>query len=245
MRSDGPLVRDCARIERAVKTISSVVAGQLCSGCGACAYYRPDDIRMVDTLEFGRRPVVHGSGAADREALAVCPGPGLAHRPESFAEGVVPSLLDGWGPVLRVYEGWAADETLRHRGSSGGAATALAGFCIERQGMHGALHIRAREDKPLIGLAVVLVPDNGAARTVRLAVGGIDPRPRLLEHASSALRGTTLADREIASAAEAAATEVDPMTDLQGSADYRREMLAVWVRRALHHLRDAQNGGGR
>ena len=96
---------------------------------------------------------------------------------------------------------------------------------------------RAREDKPLIGLAAVLIPNNGNAQTVRLAVGGVDPRPRLLEHASSLLSGTTLADREIAAAAEAAAAEVDPMNDLQGSAEYRREMLAVWVRRALRQLR--------
>ena len=35
----------------------------------------------------------------------------------------------------------------------------------------------------------------------------------------------------------AAAIEADPLSDLMGSADYRREMIRVWVRRLLLSLR--------
>ena len=60
--------------------------------------------------------------------------------------GTIEALVPAWGPVLQVYEGFAADDTVRHLASSGGAATALALFALERAGMHGVLHIRARSD---------------------------------------------------------------------------------------------------
>jgi CO/xanthine dehydrogenase FAD-binding subunit len=49
------------------------------------------------------------------------------------------------------------------------------------------------------------------------------------------LRGVALADLEDASASvgELAAAAVEPDDDLHGSADYKREMVAVFVRRAL------------
>jgi CO/xanthine dehydrogenase FAD-binding subunit len=37
-------------------------------------------------------------------------------------------------------------------------------------------------------------------------------------------------------AADAAADEVQPFDDLQASADYRREMTRVWVRRVVSEL---------
>src|SRR5262249_15207548 len=52
----------------------------------------------------------------------------------------------GWGPVLELWEGFASDPEIRFAGSSGGAASALALYGIERGGMHGLLHIRARRD---------------------------------------------------------------------------------------------------
>ena len=50
------------------------------------------------------------------------------------------------------------------------------------------------------------------------------------------LEGRELDDATIARAADAAAAEVDPMDDLQGSAEYRRDMLRVWVRRVVTGL---------
>ena len=40
----------------------------------------------------------------------------------------------------------------------------------------------------------------------------------------------------MAEAADAAADEVEPIDDLQGSAEYRRDMLRVWMRRVLTAL---------
>ena len=54
-----------------------------------------------------------------------------------------------------MWEGHATDEATRFRASSGGAASAIATWCIERGGMHGALHIAAREDVPYLNETVL------------------------------------------------------------------------------------------
>ena len=38
-------------------SIQEVVDAKLCSGCGACAYMQPTEIRMVDVRDEGLRPV--------------------------------------------------------------------------------------------------------------------------------------------------------------------------------------------
>jgi carbon-monoxide dehydrogenase medium subunit len=95
---------------------------------------------------------------------------------------------------------------------------------------------RAHEDKPLIGLAIVLQITDGVCRDARLAVGGVADRPVRLTAAGDALTGREPTPGAIADAAEAAAGEVEPIDDHQASASYRREMLRLWVARNLHTL---------
>jgi coenzyme F420 hydrogenase subunit beta len=141
-----------------LNTIDDVVARQLCCGCGVCAAV-DDRLEMIDALDHGRRPRVRagvtppGPGS---DALRVCPGVGIAHdddhgpRPER-----IETLRAGWGPVLEVWEGHARDDAVRFAASSGGAATAIALSCMEAEGMHGTLHIRARPDAPLLNETVL------------------------------------------------------------------------------------------
>lgn len=139
-----------------VLTIRDVAERQLCCGCGACAYISPTDIRMVDDVANGRRPMVSSvDSPSAREAMKVCPGARLAHDPNHFPAGSIAELIPGWGPILEVWEGHATDEEVRYAGSSGGAASALALFCIEQGGMHGLLHIDARPDAPIFNHTVL------------------------------------------------------------------------------------------
>jgi coenzyme F420 hydrogenase subunit beta len=51
-----------------IRSIQDVAERNLCLGCGTCAYMQPDDIRMVDDLDAGRRPIVQiGSGPPSTE----------------------------------------------------------------------------------------------------------------------------------------------------------------------------------
>ena len=134
--------------------IADVAERHLCTGCGVCAYLQPEAVTMVDDLERGRRPLV-GPGLATGEALAACPGVGLEHLPGEAPAGRLRELEAEWGPVLEVWEGWAADPELRHAASSGGAASALALWALERGGMHGVLHVAARPDVPYLNHTVL------------------------------------------------------------------------------------------
>jgi carbon-monoxide dehydrogenase medium subunit len=60
--------------------------------------------------------------------------------------------------------------------------------------------------------------------------------------AEAVLRGETLSDGALAAAADAAAAEADPLSDLMGSASYRKDMVRVWTRRLLAGLRDGPVG---
>ena len=100
---------------------------------------------------------------------------------------------------------------------------------------------RSAEDKPLIGVAALLVLD--AAKRVdeiRIALAGAAPTPIRARAAEATARGQGLSDRAIREAADAAAAEAEPLSDLMGSADYRRQMIRVWVRRLLTALREAR-----
>jgi coenzyme F420 hydrogenase subunit beta len=136
---------------RRMRDVRDVAELQMCTGCGACAYLRPDQIRMRDVENEGLRPEIADTEEGRRaaaEALAVCPGPALAHDPAQRPPGAIASLADGWGPVLEVWEGYARDPEIRFTGSSGGAATALALACMQELGFAGTLHIRARPEAP-------------------------------------------------------------------------------------------------
>lgn len=147
--------RDGVPLPRGVRTIDDVAERQLCLGCGACAYAQPDVISMADVLDHGRRPVVDPSAtdAGDTdEALAVCPGINLEHGPPPADSD--PALVDGWGPVLEVWEGHAGDTDVRWAGSSGGAATALALHVLAEEQAAGVLHVAEREDAPALNQTV-------------------------------------------------------------------------------------------
>lgn len=138
-----------------ISSIQEVVEAQLCSGCGACAYLSPEAISMADIEDHGRRPIIYPGRKVDPTALQACPGIGLAHAPARPADPYIPDLRAAWGPVLGVWEGYAADPEIRFSGSSGGATTALALYCLEAGGVEHVLHTAARKDVPYLNETVI------------------------------------------------------------------------------------------
>jgi coenzyme F420 hydrogenase subunit beta len=53
-----------------------------------------------------------------------------------------------------VWEGYATDPEIRFKGSSGGAATALALYCLEKEAMAGVLHTGSDPKQPLSNIPV-------------------------------------------------------------------------------------------
>lgn len=85
----------------------------------------------------------------------------------------------------------------------------------------------------MAGVALGYDVVGGVARHVRLAVLGAASTPRRLVAAEAAIEGKAVTAETIASAAMAAAVDVDPSDDVHASAAYRRGLLKTLVERAL------------
>jgi carbon-monoxide dehydrogenase medium subunit len=111
-------------------------------------------------------------------------------------------------------------------------------------------HAISPEDLAIAGVAVMLVPDENKAdalRELRIGLGGVAPVPFRSAKAEAAVNGKVLNDDAIRAVAEIAASEAEPMSDPHASADYRRKMVKVLVRRAIAAAmeRAERNGHGK
>jgi carbon-monoxide dehydrogenase medium subunit len=82
-------------------------------------------------------------------------------------------------------------------------------------------------------LATVGVAVSLSASEIRIVLGAVAPTPIRARRAEELLRGKTLNDVLIEKAAEAAAGESAPISNVRASAGYRRDMVRVLTRRAL------------
>lgn len=87
----------------------------------------------------------------------------------------------------------------------------------------------------MVGAAVQVTVEQGVCSAASVAVGGLTPKATRASSVEAALLGKKLDDDTIAAAAAAIANDLgDEVTgDMHASADYRRQMAPVFVRRAL------------
>ena len=91
---------------------------------------------------------------------------------------------------------------------------------------------RSVEDFATVGVALTLSAKNGVCEDVRLGLNSVASTIVHARRAEETLRGKLITDALLREMGEVAATEVDPMDDNRGSAEYKREMVKVLVRRA-------------
>lgn len=92
---------------------------------------------------------------------------------------------------------------------------------------------RNEMDIAVAGAGVEVVLENGTFRSARIALASVAPTPLFVREANAALAGRPVNDTSIAAAADAARSAASPITDMRGTADYRRHLCAVLTRRAL------------
>ena len=92
---------------------------------------------------------------------------------------------------------------------------------------------RSADDWPALGIAVLI---DGA--DVRIVLGAATDKPTRLAHAEEILKQNPNALKE---AADAAAEEVEIESDLHGSAAYKKQLIRVYLRRAVHEARNASH----
>ena len=130
---------------------------RLCVGCGACYYVCPKkNITLHDVQREGVRPVLNSEecGKCD-ECVKVCPGYEMPQLRSNGERDVITALIESWGPVLEIWEGYATDSKIRFQGSSGGLASALSLYCLEQEQMHGVLHIGPDAISPYKNMTVL------------------------------------------------------------------------------------------
>lgn len=94
---------------------------------------------------------------------------------------------------------------------------------------------RSLEDFATVGVALAIEAENDLCRDIRLALNSAGPKIFRAKKAEEVIRGQRMTDKLMADAAETASSEAEPIEDVRGSAEYKREMVKVMVRRAIRH----------
>jgi carbon-monoxide dehydrogenase medium subunit len=88
-------------------------------------------------------------------------------------------------------------------------------------------------DYATAAVAVHLSFSNGSVERAGIALTGVGPRNLRARAAEEALAGARLDDEAIGEAARLAAEAAEPQDDVRGSADYKRNVVRVFVERGL------------
>ena len=122
-----------------------------------------------------------------------------------------------------------------------GRSELIAEVIVPRQGARRAAYLkcttRSADDWPALGVAVVLETnrdnEGAAVDDARIVIGAATDTPTRLEKAEAVLRGARVDDAVLRRAGEAAASEAGVIGDAHGSAAYKRELLRVYLVRAV------------
>jgi len=105
-----------------------------------------------------------------------------------------------------------------------------------RRGVYRKLRIRGSIDYPLAGVAVVLKQSNGHIEDVRIGLTAVNPAPVLVKGATELLAGRRVTEEWAEAAGVLAAQTAKPLTTSALTAEYRREMIRVFTKRAVFSL---------
>jgi len=106
------------------------------------------------------------------------------------------------------------------------------------RGVYLKLPARTAIDIAVVGVAVVVTPDTKGVNIAdaKIVLGAVAPTPIRARQAEDIIKGKAIDDELIEKAAQAAADESKPISDVRGSASYRKEMVKVLTNRALKQV---------
>jgi len=107
---------------------------------------------------------------------------------------------------------------------------------IPPKGTGSAYHKLERKvgDFATAGVAVQLtINDQGICTAIGIGLTNVNPTPLRAERSEQLLLNTALSDENIAAAAQLASEDCNPSSDLRGSEEYKRAMIAVLVKRMI------------
>jgi len=100
-------------------------------------------------------------------------------------------------------------------------------------GGHVKLGLRKGTSCSVASVAVWLVAGKNTVEDIRIALGGVAPTPVRARRTEEAFRGKSLDWDRIAELSRRVSVEVNPITDVRGSAEYRRQVSAALLAKAV------------
>ncbi len=119
----------------------------------------------------------------------------------------------------------------------------IAALRIPAQGKSRAAYLKvttgSAEDWPALGVAVALDTDGSTIKSARVVVSAATEKAVRLKAAEAALAGAVIDGKALGRASDAAVDEAECISDVRGSAAYKRELLRVYVARAVRQALDS------
>lgn len=103
--------------------------------------------------------------------------------------------------------------------------------------------LRGGQALAVVAVAARLVLAKGKIADARVALGAVAPTPLLVPACGEALKGKAPSDAAFTAAADLAAAAAQPLSDLRGSEEYRRELVRTLTQRALATAAAIAKGG--
>lgn len=92
---------------------------------------------------------------------------------------------------------------------------------------------RTPRDQPIVAVAARIIREGERCSGARIAMAGVADRPIRAYHAEDRLKAQPFDPESVDVTVAAAVKHLSPASDFKGSSEYRREMAAVLIRRAL------------
>jgi carbon-monoxide dehydrogenase medium subunit len=95
---------------------------------------------------------------------------------------------------------------------------------------------RVKMDLAVASVGVLLEMEGDICKKARLAVGSVAPVPLRLKKVEALFENAVISKEIIQEAQKISMNSISPITDIRSTADYRREIVGVYVKRAVEKL---------
>jgi carbon-monoxide dehydrogenase medium subunit len=108
---------------------------------------------------------------------------------------------------------------------------------VPTQGAKKAAYMKvttgSADDWPALGVAVAIEADGNAIKSARVVGSAATAKATRLTTAEAVLNGKSVDDKLLQAAGEAAVAECEFIADVRGSVSYKRELMRVYIGRAV------------
>jgi len=111
-----------------------------------------------------------------------------------------------------------------------------------KKGSYFKVTTGSADDWPALGVAAVVDGDGKSIKSCRIVASAATDKATRLKSVEAVLNGKAVDDKLLADAGEAALTDCEFIADVRGSVPYKRELMKVYVRRAVRAALDGKDG---